>query len=91
VSTKVVTTPDAIMAHAPGQRRAKGQVRFFVVNSWQGKNGKRSRAVEYDTMLEATTRSDQMREELIRLTGHCEEDIYVFVGSKTALDRRIKA
>lgn len=65
--------------------------RYFVVNGWQGKNGWREQAAEFESHEDACRAALMAVTHLQELTGDLPETFEVFVGSKTTLDRRLRA
>lgn len=69
------------------KRRPLGD-RYFVVNRYQGKNGLRVTSTEFVSHEAACAGAAGIVVDLVDLTGSCDEEFIVFVGSKSELDRR---
>lgn len=65
--------------------------RFFIVNRYDGKNGKRIQISEHPTHHAACAVAAVRVTILLYDTGECNEEFIVFVGSKTRLDKEYHA
>lgn len=64
--------------------------RYWVINRYPGKHGLSSSVAEFISHEAATKGAARAVLTLIKLTGSCDEEFIVFVGSKSALDRFVK-
>lgn len=65
--------------------------RYFVVNTYRGKNGWRQIAQETSDVETAANYVERANDVLFDLSGEQDDERFdVFIGSKTALDKIIK-